>query len=153
MTKVAHPVTTECWTAGAGACDQLLIQSKVILCWAWYSKVLEKENKRLFNVKCAPLGQILASAQPSCTMGRASCSSCDSTLDITVFAELWSFRNSIVFSESQDLWESEKVQDVEDVCAPLLLECNSGWVLFWLAQFYVGVFLRYHGTTEVLLWA
>lgn len=54
MTKVAHPVTTECWTAGAGACDQLLIQSKVILCWAWYSKVLEKENKRLFNVKCAP---------------------------------------------------------------------------------------------------
>lgn len=93
----------------------------------------------------------MSSAQPSCTVGRR--------LVFVMWLHTWhhDFYGTLVLSQLHRVlgisrpWESEKVQDVEDFCDPLLLECSSGWVLFWLAQFYIGVFLHYHGTIEVLL--
>lgn len=98
------------------------------------------------------LHPLYASAQPSCTVGRR-------LVFVMWLLHTWhhDFCGTLVLSQLHRVlgisrpWESEKVQDVEDFCDPLLLECSSGWVLFWLAQFYIGVFLHYHGTIEVLL--
>ena len=78
-----------------------------------------------------------------------SCSSCDSTLDITIFAELWSFRNCIVFSESQGFEKVKKFKMLKTFVLLFCLSVTLGEYFFWLAQFYVGVFLPYHGTIEV----
>ena len=68
-----------------------------------------------------------------------SCSSCDCALDITVFAELWSFRNCIVLSSSHGFWKVKKFKMLKTFVLLFCLSITLGEYFFVWHSFMWGI--------------